>query len=222
MKRRPSGPKAISVVPLNAFPEFSGCPPTSISISFSPCGEYFNTTELDASTVQTLPCGSIRMLCGILYRPFPQERSKWPSRSTTRTGSAFSPRWSVARIEASLSGASLCPRGGAAYSQGRSRDHSLRRNRMKLDDSSPVERKEVECAAKRWAHHSYRNASCRSPEQTDRESRQTTCNWLRFAGRLRESDRTPAPHQQEIDALCRHKGPLRIQRYSHCRFQSGA
>jgi hypothetical protein len=93
---------------------------------------------------------------------------------------------------------------------------------MKLDDSSPVERKEVECAAKRWAHHSYRNASCRSPEQTDRESRQTTCNWLRFAGRLRESDRTPAPHQQEIDALCRHKGPLRIQRYSHCRFQSGA
>jgi hypothetical protein len=33
---------------------------------------------------------------------------------------------------------------------------------MKLDDSSPVERKEVELAAKRWAHRSYRNASCRA------------------------------------------------------------
>jgi len=32
---------------------------------------------------------------------------------------------------------------------------------MKLDESSPVERKEVERAAKRWAHRSYRNASCR-------------------------------------------------------------
>jgi len=74
---------------------------------------------------------------------------------------------------------------------------------MKLYESSPVELKEVERAAKRWAHRSYRNASCRSPEQTDKEFRQTTCNWLRFVGRLRESDRAPAPHQQEIDALCR-------------------
>ncbi len=75
---------------------------------------------------------------------------------------------------------------------------------MNLDESSPVERKEVERAAKRWAHRSYRNASCRSPEETDKEFRQTTCNWLRFVGRLRESDRAPAPHQQEIDALCRY------------------
>ena len=71
---------------------------------------------------------------------------------------------------------------------------------MKLDESGPVERKDVERAAKRWAHRSYRNASSRGPEQTDKEFRQTTCNWLRFAGRLRESDRVPAPHQQEIDA----------------------
>jgi len=75
---------------------------------------------------------------------------------------------------------------------------------MKLDESSPVERKEVELAAKRWAHRSYRNASCRGPELTDKEFRQTTCSWLRFAGRLRESDRVPAPHQEEIDALCRY------------------
>ena len=75
---------------------------------------------------------------------------------------------------------------------------------MRLDESSPVERKAVERAAKRWAHRSYRNASCRGPEETDKEFRQTTCNWLRFAGRLRESDLIPAPHQQEIDALCRH------------------
>jgi len=75
---------------------------------------------------------------------------------------------------------------------------------MKLDESSPVERKEIERAAKRWAHRTYRNASCRGPELTDKEFRQTTCNWLRFAGRLRESDRIPAPHHQEIDALCRY------------------
>jgi hypothetical protein len=75
---------------------------------------------------------------------------------------------------------------------------------MKLDESGPVERKDVERAAKRWAHRSYRNASSRGPEQTDKEFRQTTCNWLRFAGRLRESDRAPAPHQEEIDAVCRY------------------
>jgi len=73
---------------------------------------------------------------------------------------------------------------------------------MNLNESSPVERKEVERAAKRWARRSYRNASCRGPELTDKEFRQTTCNWLRFAGRLRESDRAPEPHQPEIDALC--------------------
>lgn len=75
---------------------------------------------------------------------------------------------------------------------------------MKLDESGPVERKDVERAAERWAHRSYRNASSRGPEQTDKEFRQTTCKWLRFAGRLLESDRVPAPHQQEIDALCRY------------------
>ncbi len=75
---------------------------------------------------------------------------------------------------------------------------------MKLDESGPVERKEVERAAKRWSHRSYRNASCRCPQQTDKEFRQTTCNWLRFVGRLREPDRVPAPHQEEIDALCRY------------------
>jgi hypothetical protein len=73
---------------------------------------------------------------------------------------------------------------------------------MKLDESSPVERRDVERAAKRWAHRWYRNASSRGPDLTDKEFRQTTCNWLRFAGRLRESDRVPVPHQQEIDALC--------------------
>ena len=75
---------------------------------------------------------------------------------------------------------------------------------MKLDESGPVERKEVERAAKRWSHRSYRNASCRCPQETDKEFRQTTCNWLRFVGRLRESDRVPAPHEEEIDALCRY------------------
>jgi len=75
---------------------------------------------------------------------------------------------------------------------------------MNLDESSPVERKAVERAAKRWAHRSYRNASCRGPEQTDKVFRQTTCKWLHFAGRLLESDRAPEPHQHEIDTLCRY------------------
>ena len=75
---------------------------------------------------------------------------------------------------------------------------------MHLDESSPVERKDVEHAAKRWAHRWYRNASSRGPNLTDKEFRQTTCNWLRFARRLRESDRTPAPHQQQIDAFCQY------------------
>lgn len=75
---------------------------------------------------------------------------------------------------------------------------------MKLDESSPVERKDVERTAKHWAHRWYRNASSRGPEQTDKEFRQTTCNWLRFAGRLRESDRVLPPHQREVDALCRY------------------
>jgi hypothetical protein len=85
---------------------------------------------------------------------------------------------------------------------------------MRLDESSPVERKEVERAAKQWAHRSYRNASCRGPEQTDKEFRQTVCNWLRFADRLRESDRAPAPHQEEIDALCRYGGWLQVRDHS--------
>jgi hypothetical protein len=75
---------------------------------------------------------------------------------------------------------------------------------MKLDESSPVERKDVDRAAKRWAHRWYRNASSRGSDQTDKEFRQTTCNWLRFALRLRDSDRPPAPHQQEINALCQY------------------
>ena len=75
---------------------------------------------------------------------------------------------------------------------------------MKLDESSPVKRKDVERVAKRWAHRWYRNASSRGPDQTDKEFRQRTCNWLRFASRLRESDRVPVPHHQEVDALCQY------------------
>jgi len=45
---------------------------------------------------------------------------------------------------------------------------------MKVDESSPVERKDVERAAKRWAHRWYRNASSRGPDLTDKEFRQTT------------------------------------------------
>ena len=46
---------------------------------------------------------------------------------------------------------------------------------MKLDESSPVERRDVERAARHWAHRWYLNASSRGPDQTDKEFRQTTC-----------------------------------------------
>ena len=67
----------MSLVPL-VRPRPVGCSPTEISISFSPFGENFRTIELPESTVQTLPCGSMRMLCGIWYSPFPQERTILP------------------------------------------------------------------------------------------------------------------------------------------------
>ena len=73
-----------------------------------------------------------------------------------------------------------------------------------LDGSSAVERRSVERAAQRWAHRWYRNASSRGPDQTDKEFRQTMCKWLRFDGRLQESDRPLCPHQQEIDAFCQY------------------
>jgi hypothetical protein len=73
---------------------------------------------------------------------------------------------------------------------------------MKQDESSLVERRDVE-RVKRWADRWYRNASSRGPDLTDKEFRQTTCDGLRFASRLQESDRVPDPHQHEVDALCR-------------------
>jgi site-specific recombinase XerD len=36
-----------------------------------------------------------------------------------------------------------------------------------------------------------------------RRFRLIVCGWLRFAGRLHEPDRTPGPHQGEVDAYCR-------------------
>ncbi len=49
---------------------------------------------------------------------------------------------------------------------------------MKLDGSSPVERRDVERAARRWAHRWYRNASSRGPDQTDKKFRQTRSSVL--------------------------------------------
>jgi hypothetical protein len=113
-------------------------------------------------------------------------------------------KWSVARIETSLPGAFCCSRCGLHTITAAAGVIYRAAIWMKLDETGPVERKDVERAAKRWAHRSYRNASSHGPEQTDKEFRQTTCNWLRFAGRLVESDRVPASYQEEIDALCRY------------------
>ncbi len=75
---------------------------------------------------------------------------------------------------------------------------------MNLDDTSPVERTAVEKAAKEWANRRYRNASAYGPEQTEKEFKFITCSWLRYTGRLRESDLPPIPHQSALDAYYRH------------------
>jgi site-specific recombinase XerD len=72
---------------------------------------------------------------------------------------------------------------------------------MKLDDSSPVERAAVENAAKTWAGRPNGNPNLLDPRHTEREFRQITCDWLRFAGRL-EPKPVTTPHQREIDAYC--------------------
>jgi site-specific recombinase XerD len=72
---------------------------------------------------------------------------------------------------------------------------------MKLDESSPVERAAVEAAAKDWAARPNGNPNLLTPWHTEREFRQITCDWLRFAGRLCPKPVT-TPHQREIDTYC--------------------
>src|ERR1700683_2904053 len=84
--------ETISVVPRKGLIAGSGCPPTSISSSFLPFALNLITVELPASTDQTLPSGSSRIACGILYSPLPNEPRTRPSLSTAMTRSALSPR----------------------------------------------------------------------------------------------------------------------------------
>jgi hypothetical protein len=63
---------------------------------------------------------------------------------------------------------------------------------MNLDESSPVERKDVERAAERWAHRWYRNASERQTSSCHRWKQRI----LRSPRRCGESSRfQPAPQQ---------------------------
>lgn len=71
---------------------------------------------------------------------------------------------------------------------------------MRLDESSPVERTEIERAAQHWANRPYGIA--KNPEKVARAFRTFTCGWLRYDGRLRESDRVPVAHHEEIEAYC--------------------
>src|SRR5258708_11747904 len=75
---------------------------------------------------------------------------------------------------------------------------------MRLDSSSPVERTDVEQAAKDWANRPFGNANLIAPGHVIKEFRLITCGWLRFAGRLKEPGRVPGPRQSEIDTYCRH------------------
>src|SRR5437868_14340209 len=92
------GANAMSVVPQKPLKlpaterHGDGCPPTSISISILPVGENSYTTDVAASVVHTLPSESMRIACGIVYIPFPHDRTTCPSRSSTTIGSALSPR----------------------------------------------------------------------------------------------------------------------------------
>ena len=71
---------------------------------------------------------------------------------------------------------------------------------MDLDESSPVERTEIERAAQEWANRPYGIA--KRPEKVARAFRTFACGWLRCAGRLRESDRMSVPQNREIEAYC--------------------
>jgi site-specific recombinase XerD len=72
---------------------------------------------------------------------------------------------------------------------------------MNLDECSPVEQSAVASAAKEWANRKDGNPNRRVANHTEREFRQITCDWLRFAGRLR-SHRAAVQHQSEIDTFC--------------------
>jgi hypothetical protein len=58
---------------------------------------------------------------------------------------------------------------------------------MKLDESSSVERKGVERAAKRWAHRGYRNASRRGPTKPTRSYDRQLVALRRSTTRIRPS-----------------------------------
>src|SRR5216683_592930 len=75
---------------------------------------------------------------------------------------------------------------------------------MRLDSSSPVERTDVEQAAKDWANRPFGNANLVAPGHAMKEFRLVMCSWLRFAGRLKEPGRVPGPRQCEIDTYCRY------------------
>lgn len=73
--------------------------------------------------------------------------------------------------------------------------------RMNLDESSPVEQTAVVSAATEWANRRDGNPNRRVAKHTEREFEQITCDWLRFAGRLRPRQ-AALHHQSEIDAFC--------------------
>ena len=73
--------------------------------------------------------------------------------------------------------------------------------RMNLDESSPVEQTAVTAAAKEWANRRDGNPNRRSAAPAEREFRQITCDWLRFAGRL-QPRQTWVQHQSKIEAFC--------------------
>src|SRR5882672_6093628 len=73
--------------------------------------------------------------------------------------------------------------------------------RMNLDESSPVEQTAVMSAATEWANRRDGNPNRRVAKHTEREFEQITCDWLRFAGRLRPRQ-AALHHQSEVDAFC--------------------
>jgi integrase/recombinase XerD len=73
--------------------------------------------------------------------------------------------------------------------------------RMNLDESSPVEQTAVATAANEWANRKDGNPNRRVAQHTEREFQQITCDWLRFAGRLRPRP-VAVQHQSEIEAFC--------------------
>lgn len=69
---------------------------------------------------------------------------------------------------------------------------------MDLDRVAEISVKELETFADKWAYRKNPVATLRDPRYTRKETLCVAKQWIRFLGRLRESDKPPCPHSDKI------------------------